>query len=51
MEGGRWEVASEKRKVAMYCSDVSGASDRVNSARLVAKLKAKKLHPKIVEVL
>ena len=39
------------RKVAVYCSDVSGAFDRVCSKRLVAKLKNKGLHPLIVEVL
>ena len=29
------------RKVGLYCSDVSGAFDRVRVERLVAKLKAK----------
>ncbi len=35
----------------MYCSDVSGAFDRVKLERLVAKLKKHKLHPQIVSVL
>ena len=39
------------RKVGVYCSDVSGAFDRVCMARLVAKLKKKGLHPQIVAVL
>ena len=39
------------RKVAVYCSDVSGAFDRVCMERLVAKLKKKGLHPKVVAVL
>jgi len=39
------------RKVAVYCSDVSGAFDRVRFDRLVAKLKTKGLHPRIVAVL
>ena len=38
-------------KVAVYCSDVAGAFDRVRMERLVAKLKKKGLHPKIVAVL
>lgn len=43
-------LASGKR-IAVYCSDVTGAFDRVELKRLVAKMKAKKLHPKIVAVL
>ena len=39
------------RKVAVYCSDVSGAFDRVSFQRMVAKLKRKGLHPDIVAVL
>ena len=39
------------RKVGVYCSDVSGAFDRVCMARLAAKLKKKGLHPRIVAVL
>lgn len=39
------------RKIGVYCSDVSGAFDRVKLERLVAKLHAKKLHPLIVAVL
>ena len=39
------------RKIAVYCSDVSGAFDRVCLERLAAKLKKKGLHPQIVAVL
>ena len=39
------------RKVAVYCSDVSGAFDRVRTEPLVTKLKKKGLHPKNVAVL
>ena len=47
-----WTKAVAKgRKVAVYCSDVAGAFDRVRLERLVAKLKAKKLHPSIIAVL
>jgi hypothetical protein len=47
-----WSSAMSKgRKVAVYCSDVSGAFDRVKLCRLAAKLKAKRIHPKIIEVL
>ena len=47
-----WIKALAKgRKVAVYCSDVAGAFDRVRLERLVTKLKAKKLHPSIIAVL
>jgi hypothetical protein len=39
------------RKIAVYCSDVSGAFDRVPLQRLAAKLKQKGLHPQMVAVL
>ena len=39
------------RKIGVYCSDVSGAFDRVRLERLVAKLRKKGIHPQIVEVL
>ena len=39
------------RKVAVYCSDVSGAFDRVQFHRMVAKLRTKGLHPDIIAVL
>ena len=38
-------------KITVYCSDVSGAFDRVRLERLVAKLKKKGLQPKIVALL
>jgi hypothetical protein len=39
------------KRVAVYCSDVSGAFDRVDAERLVDKLEAKKLHPKLIAVI
>ena len=39
------------KKIAIYCSDVSGAFDRVRMTRLVAKLTQKGVHPKLVAVL
>ena len=42
---------ADGKKIAVYCSDVSGAFDRVRTSRLVAKLKQKRLHPQIVAVL
>ena len=48
----KWIIALAKdRKIGVYCSDVSGAFDWVNLQRLAAKLKARKIHPKIVAVL
>ena len=37
-------------KVGVYCSDVSGAFDRVSTERLIKKLHNKKLHASIVKV-
>ena len=45
-----WALAAGK-KIAVYCSDVSGAFDKVSLDRLVHKLKNTGLHPKIVAVL
>ena len=45
------ESLAAGRKVAIYCSDVSGAFELVKMGRLVAKLHAKKIHPNIVAVL
>ncbi len=45
-----WALA-HGRKVAVYCSDVSGAFDRVRLERLVKKLESKRLHPRIIAVL
>ena len=48
----KWIVAlAQGKRIAVYCSDVSGAFDRVSADRLVAKLKAKKLHHQIIKVL
>ena len=38
-------------KVAIYCSDVSGAFDRVEEERLLHKLKTKQIDSAILEVL
>ena len=40
-----------RRKIAVYCSDVAGAFDRVNKDRFIAKLAAKKVHPTIIAVI
>ena len=39
------------KKVATYCSDVSGAFDKVSTQRLIAKLKAQKVHPDLLAVI
>jgi hypothetical protein len=47
-----WITALAKsRKIGLYCSDVSGAFDRVSKERLVAKLKAKKLDSSLIDLL
>jgi hypothetical protein len=45
------EALARAKRIAVYCSDVSGALDRVKLERLVAKLRAKKIHPDLVAVL
>ena len=42
---------SRKKKIAVYCLDVSGAFDKVNSRRLVRKLRAKEVPEEILAVL
>ena len=42
---------NEGRRIGLYCSDVSGAFDRVSSQRLISKLTAKGLHPKIIQLI
>ena len=39
------------QRVALYCSDVAGAFDRVSAERLLAKRASSDLHPKILIVL
>lgn len=47
-----WIIAlGTGRKIAVYCSDVSGAFDRVSLQRLVAKLRKKGLHPQLIAVM
>lgn len=45
------QALADGKKIAVYCSDVAGAFNRVAASRLVAKLKAKKVHPKLIKVL
>ena len=45
------QVFDRRGNIAVYCSDVAGAFDRVDSKRLVAKLKAKGLNKRIVQLL
>ena len=45
-----WALGLGKR-VALYCSDVSGAFDRVNASRLIQKLRAAGVHDLLLEVL
>jgi hypothetical protein len=45
-----WAVGVGKR-VGIYCSDVSGAFDRVNAASLIRKLRAKGVHKSLLAVL
>ena len=42
---------AKRRKLLIYCSDESGQSDCVKLERLAAKLKAKKIHLEIIDVL
>ena len=47
-----WIVAfNSGYRAALYCSDVSGAFDRVSVPRLLSKLAAKGLHPKLVKLI
>ena len=39
-----------KKQVALYCSDVSGAFDRVCRERLLKKLHNTRLHPQLLKV-
>ena len=45
------DALSRGRKIVVYCSDVSGAFDRVEANRLIAKLRSKRLHPDIIATL
>ena len=40
----------ENKKVGLYCSDVSGAFDRVCSKRLLEKLQRSGLHPLLIQL-
>ena len=46
-----WILALNRRKnVAVYCSDVSGAFDRVRAERLLEKLRGKGVYPALVDL-
>ena len=48
----RWvDALDEGLKVLVYCSDVSGAFDKVSSVRLLEQLVAKGVHPKIIKLI
>ena len=40
-----------KRKIGVYCSDVSGAFDKVKARRLVQKLNAKEVSGNVLRVM
>ena len=47
-----WITAfSQRYRIAVYCSDVSGAFDKVPSRRLLLKLERAGVHPRILAVL
>ena len=43
--------ARQRKQILVYCSDVAGAFDRVSRERLLAKLIAKGIHPKLVKLI
>ena len=45
------QALAKGQRIAVYCSDVSGAFDRVKVERLAAKLRSKKLHHEIIAIL
>ena len=48
----KWvSILDKGRKIAIYCSDVSGAFDKVSAMRMIAKLQAKGIHPDIIGVI
>jgi hypothetical protein len=48
----RWVVALDKgHKIAVYCSDVSGAFDKVPKERLMSKLAAKGIDSKLLKLI
>ena len=47
-----WIAAADRgMKIGIYCSDVSGAFDRVCSSRLLAKLRARGVHQKLIDII
>ena len=42
---------NQRKKTAVYCSDVSGAFDRVCMPRMVAKLSASGMHESLVTLM
>ena len=48
----RWLKALDSNmKILVYCSDVSGAFDRVCKNRLMQKIRAQGIHPKLVKLI
>ena len=48
----RWVMALDKgHKIAVYCPDVSGASDKVSRRRLLDKLAAKGIDPQLLKLI
>ena len=47
-----WILTINSRgKIAVYCSDVAGAFDRVKTRRLVDKMRLKGVHPQLVRLI
>ena len=44
-------ILNDRGKVAIYCSDVAGAFDRVDSKRLIDKLRKKGVHETLVRLI
>eukprot|EP00959_Pyramimonas_sp_CCMP1952_P418212 8761676-Pyramimonas_sp.AAC.1 len=48
----RWLLAfAGGRRVALYCSDVSGAFDRVDASRLMLKLRGFGVDPRLCDII
>ena len=46
-----WVLLGSGHRIALYCSDVSGAFDRVSAKRLVQKMRGKGVHASMLRVL
>ena len=47
----RVKAISDRQEISVFCSDVSGAFDRVDSKRLMAKLRAKGVNTKLLRLI